>query len=264
MDHTNLLHWKSPRKLNCRTARWHGELQDYNFRLQHVPGKLHTAADALSRPMGANKGKDDNQQMTMILEAAFIRLVGPDSDGSIEHTILTIQNHNRTLMEEWTGIYPIERIDNPDEPFWRDIKSQRLVIPPDQGLKHELMNIWHEGSINSHPGQDEMIRCINREYFWPATRTWITEYIKDCATCQQNKNLTHHIKTLIFRIPSTVNAKLFSHITMDLITRLPKSDRYDAILTIVDHGCSRVAIFLPCSTTITGTGIARLYLEHVF
>jgi RNase H-like domain found in reverse transcriptase len=47
-DHTNLLHWKSPRKLNRRTARWHGELQDYNFKLQHVPGKLHTAADALS------------------------------------------------------------------------------------------------------------------------------------------------------------------------------------------------------------------------
>jgi RNase H-like domain found in reverse transcriptase/Reverse transcriptase (RNA-dependent DNA polymerase) len=39
-DHTNLLHWKLPRKLNRRTARWHGELQDYNFKLHHVPGKL--------------------------------------------------------------------------------------------------------------------------------------------------------------------------------------------------------------------------------
>jgi len=56
-DHANLLHWKSPRKLNLRTARWHGELQDYNFRLQHMPGKLHTAADALSQPTGADEGK---------------------------------------------------------------------------------------------------------------------------------------------------------------------------------------------------------------
>jgi RNase H-like domain found in reverse transcriptase/Reverse transcriptase (RNA-dependent DNA polymerase) len=47
-DHANLLHWKSPRKLNQRTARWHGELQDYNFTLHHVPRKNHTAADALS------------------------------------------------------------------------------------------------------------------------------------------------------------------------------------------------------------------------
>jgi hypothetical protein len=122
-DHANLLHWKSPRKLNRQTAHWHGELQDYNFRLQHIPGKLCTAADALSQPTGANEGKDDNQQMTMIPEAAFIRLAGPDSDGSIKHTISIIQNQNRTLMEEWTGIYPIECIDNPDELFWRDIKG---------------------------------------------------------------------------------------------------------------------------------------------
>jgi transposase InsO family protein len=51
---------------------------------------------------------------------------------------------------------------------------------------------------------------------------------------------------------------------MDLITGLPKSEGHDTILTIVDHGCSRVAIFLPCSTTITGAGIAQLYLEHLF
>jgi RNase H-like domain found in reverse transcriptase len=116
-DHTNLLHWKLPRKLNRHMARWHGELQDYNFKLQHIPRKLHTAADALSQPPGAVKGKDDNQEMTMIPKAAFIRLTGPDSNRSIEHTITIIQNHNCALMDEWTGTYPIECIDNPDEPF---------------------------------------------------------------------------------------------------------------------------------------------------
>jgi hypothetical protein len=200
----------------------------------------------------------------MIPKAAFIRLFGPNSDGSIEHTISIVQNQNCTLMEEWTGIYPIECVDNLDGSFWRDSKNNQLVIPPDQGLKRELMNTWHEGSINGHPRRDETIRCINREYFWPGTRTWITEYIKGCTTCQQNKNLTHRIKTPLFQIPSSISAKPFSHITMDLITSLPKSQGNDAILTIVDHGCSRVAIFLPCSTTITGAGIAQLYLEHLF
>jgi hypothetical protein len=95
-------------------------------------------------------------------------------------------------------------------------------------------------------------------------RTWITEYIKGCATCQQNKNLTHCIIPLMFCIPSTISAKPFSHIAMDLITGLPKSDGHDTILTIVDHGCSQGAIFLPCSTTITGMGITQLYLEHIF
>ena len=51
---------------------------------------------------------------------------------------------------------------------------------------------------------------------------------------------------------------------MDLITQLPKANRQDAILTIVDQGCSRAALFLPCQTTITGEGIALLYLQHLF
>jgi hypothetical protein len=75
------------------------------------------AANTLSRPPGANEGKNDNQQMTMIPEAVFIRLAGPDFDGSIKHTITIIQNHNHTLMKEWERTYPIKRIDNPNKPF---------------------------------------------------------------------------------------------------------------------------------------------------
>jgi hypothetical protein len=100
------------------------------------------------------------------------------------------------------------------------------------------MHTWHDGPLNGHPGRDETIRRVNKEYFWPGARVWITEYVKGCATCQQNKNLTHRIKTPLFRIPSTIDAKPFSHIAIDLITGLPKSDRHDAILTIVDHRCS--------------------------
>ena len=58
--------------------------------------------------------------------------------------------------------------------------------------------------------------------------------------------------------------KPFSQIAMNLITGLPQVNRKDAILTIVDHGCSRVAIFIPCATTVTGPGIAQLYLQNVY
>src|SRR6266853_5534259 len=51
---------------------------------------------------------------------------------------------------------------------------------------------------------------------------------------------------------------------MDLITGLPKSRGYDAILTIVDHRCSQGAIFLPCLATITGPQIVQLYYQHVY
>ena len=58
--------------------------------------------------------------------------------------------------------------------------------------------------------------------------------------------------------------KPFQQVSMDLITGLPSRKGYDTILTIEDHGCSRAAIFLPCTTKITGLGFAQLYLEHIY
>ena len=56
----------------------------------------------------------------------------------------------------------------------------------------------------------------------------------------------------------------FNVITLDLITQLPKANGHDTILTIVDQGCSRATTFLPCHMTITGEGVALLYLKHLF
>src|SRR6267154_971727 len=93
---------------------------------------------------------------------------------------------------------------------------------------------------------------------------WIANYVKGCATCQQNKTLTHQKRPPLFRILAHPMAFPFQVVAMDLITQLPKSEGSDAILTIVDQGCTRAAMFLPCSTTITGEEVARLYLENVY
>jgi hypothetical protein len=56
----------------------------------------------------------------------------------------------------------------------------------------------------------------------------------------------------------------FVTIALDLIMDLPLSQGYDSILTITDHNCSKAAVFLPCSKTITGEGVAQLYVQHIF
>jgi len=115
-----------------------------------------------------------------------------------------------------------------------------------------------------HPGRDETIRKTKQIYQWPAMNDWIADYIKGCATCQQNKIITHRKKTPLYGITVPSDARPFQQIAMDLITGLPLRNGKDAILTIIDHGCSRAAVFLPCSTNITGPGIALLYLENIY
>ena len=53
-DHANLMHWKATRNVNRQVARWFAEIQDYNLTIKHVPGKIHTTPDMLSRPPGVD------------------------------------------------------------------------------------------------------------------------------------------------------------------------------------------------------------------
>jgi hypothetical protein len=215
-DHANLQYWKSPRDLNRRTARWHADLQEYDYVVQHIPGKDNIPADALSRPTDTDQGKKDNQNVTII---------------------------------------PPERYK---------VINAITSSPVTNKQKRSLMTLVHDHPTAGHPGRDETLCKARQHAQWPGMNTWITKYVKGCATCQQNKILTHRKRTPLYRITTEENTLPFQQVAMDLITGLPRHNSKDAILTIVDHGCSRAAVFLPCTTQITGQGIAQLYLDHVY
>jgi hypothetical protein len=56
----------------------------------------------------------------------------------------------------------------------------------------------------------------------------------------------------------------FQTIALDLITDLPPSQGNDSILMIVNHDCSKAAMFLPCTKEVTAEGLAQIYAQHVF
>jgi hypothetical protein len=58
--------------------------------------------------------------------------------------------------------------------------------------------------------------------------------------------------------------KPFQVISWDLITDLPKVGTLDSILTIIDQGCTKMAIFIPCTKEIDAEGVVALYAEKVF
>jgi len=192
-----------------------------------------------------------------------IRIADEDSSGSLEEKIVQMQNNYHKILDNTTKYQSLGRIPDSRGFIWRN-QEGKLAIPPDDNICREIMNIWHDIPTAGHPGRDKTTRRITEQYHWPGARQWIAEYIKGCAICQQNKILTHREKTPLYHIGTKSNARPFEHIAMDLITGLPPRNGKNAILTIVNHGCSRAAIFLPCSDTITGPGIAQLYLDNVY
>ena len=128
----------------------------------------------------------------MVPEQKFIRLATTD-DMPLEKHIVQVQNKMTSIMDNWDHKKKLTKISlTPEEGFmWHDPNSKKLVIPPDEDLRQHIMQVWHEGATNGHPGRDEMTRRIQENYHWPNAQAWIDEYIKGCMTCQQMKNLMH-------------------------------------------------------------------------
>ncbi len=59
-DHANLQYWKAPKSLNRRMARWHADLQEYDFKIHYIPRKMNTGLDILSQPLNVDQGQEDN------------------------------------------------------------------------------------------------------------------------------------------------------------------------------------------------------------
>ena len=139
-----------------------------------------------------------------------------------------------------------------------------MVVPPEGQLKKQIAYYFHDRPFTGHAGRDGLTQKIMACFWWPGINEWIKNYVKGCMVCQQNKNLTHQQRTPQFCIPAHLKALPFKVIAMNLITQLPNSEGSDAILTIVDQGCTQAAVFLPCSTSVTGEEVTQLYMENVY
>jgi hypothetical protein len=257
-----LEYYRHPHHINWRIARYVQQLADYNFQLVHIPGSTNKA-DALSRRPDYDDGSDDNLDITVLPPDHFIQSTTLSCLFSRATTLSNIddrakahQLHQPELLKRWSNTYPIKQ---QGQLFWY---GDRLVIVDNTSLKRGVISLYHDSATVGHPGILNTTWAITRDYWWPALKKDITEYIKGCSTCQSRKNQPNKPKPPLFPISSDMYRTLFTSIAMDFIVKLPISKTYDTILTITDT-FSKASIFIPCNETIDATGVAQLYANYV-
>ena len=102
-NHANLMHWKAMRKVNRCIAWWFAKIQDYNLTIKHIPGKIHTAPDMLSRPPGVDQGKQDNTDIVLLPPSLFIATT-KTQDNLLKVKVKETQQKQKAEMELWCDI----------------------------------------------------------------------------------------------------------------------------------------------------------------
>ena len=77
-----------------------------------------------------------------------------------------------------------------------------------------------------------MIELIKRTYWWPGLKEDIKNYVQGYLKCQQNK--VQHQKKAGELHPLEISQGPWQEINIDIIGPLPRLNRIDAIVVIVD------------------------------
>ena len=89
----------------------------------------------------------------------------------------------------------------------------------------------------------------------------ITRYIRNYDTCIRIKP-AHYTPYRLLKLLE-VSIRQWSLVSLDLITGLPMSNGYDALLVVVDQ-LSQMAYYIPTTMDITSKELARLYFDYIF
>ena len=65
-------------------------------------------------------------------------------------------------------------------------------------------------------------------------------------------------------IKADPHAYPFSVVTMDFITNLPESNRYNTLYIVVDHNLTKAIVFILCTKIIDAIRIIRLYYDNMY
>jgi hypothetical protein len=273
-DHKNLEVFREARKLSRRQARWALFLTRFNFHITHVSGKTAGKPDALSRRADHDTGDADNEDVTLLPTSLFVKTITfslPPISDDLMRRFRNCQQIDETVIEVLRSIAA-----NKSTPLTATLKkhwsvqdglvfySGRLYVPNDLALRRDMVRIHHDLPSAGHPGRLKTLDLIQRSIWWPGMRKFIFAYVDGCATCQATKNLPNRPPIPLLPITPEENPTPFSTVSMDFITELPISNGFDAIAVFVDHDLTKAAIIVPCSTSITAEGTAKIYQEHVW
>ncbi|GKB58580.1 putative reverse transcriptase domain-containing protein [Tanacetum coccineum] len=106
-----------------------------------------------------------------------------------------------------------------------------------------------------------MYQDMKKLYWWPNMKADIATYVSKCLTCAKVK--AEHQRPSGLLVQPEIPQWKWDNITMDFITKLPKSSQgYDTIWVIVDR-LTKSSIFVPMRETDPMKNLARMYLKEV-
>nr|GEX11918.1 putative reverse transcriptase domain-containing protein [Tanacetum cinerariifolium] len=244
---------RQPKELNMRQRRWLKLLSSYDCDIRYHSRKANVVADTLSR----------KERIEPLRVRALVMTIGLDLPKQILKAQIEALKPKNLENEDVGGMI---RKDIPKEKLEPCANGTlclngRSWLPCYGDLRSVIMHESHKSKYSVYPGSDKMYQDMKKLYWWPNMKANIATYVSKYLTCTRVKD--EHQRPSGLLVQPTIPEWKWDNITMDFITKLPKSSQgFDTIWVIVDR-LTKLAHFLPIRENDSLDKLARLYLNRI-
>uniref|UniRef100_A0A453IF39 Integrase zinc-binding domain-containing protein n=1 Tax=Aegilops tauschii subsp. strangulata TaxID=200361 RepID=A0A453IF39_AEGTS len=111
-----------------------------------------------------------------------------------------------------------------------------------------LLTALHSSALGDHSGMKATYSRTKNFFYWPGMKKEIEQFVTECPVCQKNKGEHCHSPGLLD--PLHVPDMAWTHLSMDFVEGLPKSNGKEIIFVVVRvklHALAH-AIHIYCNT----------------
>jgi hypothetical protein len=249
-DHQALLSVLTKKSPSSRITRWSLAMQEYDFTIVHVPGRLNFVSDTLSRP-------DHTPATLMSIQ---------QSPANMPLLKLWIQEQlNDTFCQDTTHLINASNVNRFNDFYIDDVSKllllhtpgsqPRLVVP--NSLIDSVFTDVHEDPTAAHQGIRKTLSRVAAAFFWPGWRNDIIQRIRTCKSCQQRKDppaKAHPKATLVSSQPNEL-------VAMDIMGPLVTTSDNNQFLLIMQDHFTKFVVAVPIKNC-TSEIIADVFLKH--
>ena len=164
--------------------RWYLKLQNYNFILQHIPGKTNTKTNILSKKDQVDI-KEDNKDIRLLKEELWSRRMTAEITMLERKTIVDKNNIIKEIRRNNTREKEvIQVLKKEDRSTWEENRvvymEGKVYVPNNKKIREEILKENHNSIDMEHPEQQRMLELLKRNYWWPGLKEDIKKYIQGC------------------------------------------------------------------------------------
>ncbi|KAG1135494.1 hypothetical protein G6F37_012849 [Rhizopus arrhizus] len=244
-----------------RLQRWILCVQEFSFKIHHLPGKHNVAADVMSRyPPAQNASSDEEDPFDSMYPALLVEV----EDGTAyEPELVDLRNY---LLNLQAGYLKDEdmvklrkksanyRVDDEGK-LYRLFRNERMVLIPKMAERNGIIAMVHNG--HGHFGQEATWSRLYNQYWWPTAYEEVKEYVKTCHECQIFANIPSKV-SLHGKVPVH---HLFERFAIDYIGPFPTSNAKNKYIILAVECYSRWPVAKAVKKVDSRTTVDFMYNE---